>query len=183
MALKVVKPRSTAVLTRLFRRDRGDPGRLLHFDLVFDDVFVGTAPHTRTDVERLVSALGVTAVLNLQTDEDNRRWGIPWAELEAAYADRHVVVERQPIRDFDGDDLVCRVEQAVDVLDRLLAVGHRVYLHCTAGQQRSPAVAIGFLVRHRGLSLDEAVARITRRRQCAPDLEALAAVYGEASAK
>jgi len=29
--------------------------------------------------------LGITAVLNLQTDEDFADWGIDWHEMEAAY--------------------------------------------------------------------------------------------------
>ncbi len=150
---------------------------MLAFDLVLDQVFVGTAPNSASDVRRLRRSLGVTAVLNLQTDADFDAWRIDWATLASAYEQEGIVVERWPIRDFDGDDLVARMAGAVERLDRLLDVGHRVYLHCTAGQQRSPAVAVAWLIRCEGLALDAALARVSEKRACAPDVDALARLF------
>lgn len=150
---------------------------MLAFDLVLDQVFVGTAPASAADARRLRRALGVTAVLNLQTDADFDAWRIDWTALASAYDDEDIVVERWPIRDFDGDDLVARIAGAIERLDRLLDVGHRVYLHCTAGQQRSPAVAVAWLIRHEGLMLDAALARVKAKRACAPDEAALARLF------
>lgn len=154
---------------------------MLNFDQVLPEVFVGTCPTGASDARRLGGGLGVTAVLNLQTDEDFERWKIDWVGLVASYEEYGIVVERVPIRDFDADDLIERVGDAADRLSRLLAVGHRVYVHCTAGQQRSPATVIAYLVRDRGLSLQQAIEEIQRCRPCAPDLEALEEVFGQSA--
>jgi len=63
--------------------------------------------------------------------------------------------------------------ECVDTLVQLLAAGHTVYLHCTAGIGRSPTVAIGYLHCHLGWQLDAAVRYVKQVRQCSPHVEAL----------
>ncbi|SRR5690606_33253591 len=183
MESMAARQRFTAALKRLFRapvapaRPAGDYG-VLQFDQVLDEVFIGTCPVRAADVRRLKSALGVSAVLNLQTDEDFERWRIDWPALLAAYGTHEIAVERVPIRDFDPEDLAARVTQAAERLARLIEVGHRVYVHCTAGQQRSPAAVICYLVTRHGYDLDAAFARVSENRRCSPDMGALAAACG-----
>ncbi|MCZ7601000.1 MAG: dual specificity protein phosphatase family protein [Gammaproteobacteria bacterium] len=145
---------------------------------MLDDVFIGTCPVRASDVRRLKSALGVSAVLNLQTDEDFERWRIDWPALLTAYGEHQIAVERVPIRDFDPDDLAARVAHAAERPARLVEVGHRVYVHCTAGQQRSPAAVICYLVSRHGYDLEAAFAGVSENRRCSPDMGALAAACG-----
>ena len=178
MAWMMVIQKSTAALKRLFDRVvRGLAGRsansMLHFDLVWPQLFVGTAPRNAIDVRRLREGLGVTAVLNLQTEEDFTHWRIDWPALQATYCEHRIAVDHVPIRDFDAQSLISNLPQAVEHLSQLLDVGHRVYLHCTAGQQRSPATAIAYLVRKHDYTLNAAIEEISSRRVCAPDIEAL----------
>jgi protein-tyrosine phosphatase len=57
-------------------------------------------------------------------------------------------------------------------------------LHCTAGVNRSPAVAAAFLHRCRGWKLDEASAHVAERLWCSPNMEAvLSADWGNADGK
>jgi protein-tyrosine phosphatase len=164
-------------------RDRTGGFRLLNFDQVLPGVFVGTCPMGMADARRLSSALGVTAVLNLQTDEDFRHWNIDWAGVTAGYRERGIVLERVPITDFDPTELIERIGDAAERLSRLLAVGHTVYVHCTAGQQRSPAAVIAYLVQEQGIALDLAVEQVSQRRPCAPDIAALEEVFGSSAHK
>ncbi len=151
---------------------------MIQFDAIGPQLFLGTCPGHETDVLRLRSGLGVTAVLNLQTDADFDRWRIDWPRLEEAYARHHVAVVRKPITDFDREDLALKVADAAQALAGLLSVGHRVYVHCTAGIERSPATVIAYLIQDQGHSLESAVEWVTSRRDCAPYLDVLQRVYG-----
>ncbi len=150
---------------------------MIEFNAIATDLFLGTCPGNETDVGRLRNAIGVTAVLNLQTDADFDKWRIDWPRLEKAYEKHRILVSRKPIADFDRDDLARRVIDAAEGLAALLAVGHRVYVHCTAGRERSPATVIAYLVQARGYSLSEAVEWVTTRRNCAPYVDVLEAVF------
>lgn len=147
---------------------------MINFNLIQPQLFVGTYPQGPVDVERL-NAMGITAVLNLQTDEDFARLGLDWARLQQAYADVDLVLQRHPMRDFDPEDQGSRLAGAVDILARLLSVQHRVYLHCTAGIGRAPAVAIGYLAWHQGWQLDQAYDYVRQQRDCNPYLDAIRA--------
>ena len=76
------------------------------------------------------------------------------------------MLEQQP-------ELRAKLCACIDALNELLAGGHTVYLHCTAGIGRAPTVAIGYLHFHLGWELDVAVAHVKRLRECNPHLEAL----------
>ena len=53
-------------------------------------------------------------------------------------------------------------------LARLLDEGHRVYVHCTAGLGRAPAVIIAYMHWLAGMSLRDAYNYTTTRRRCHP---------------
>ena len=117
---------------------------------------------------------GISAVLNVQSDIDFRDRAIHWESFWKFYVARGIHVVRYPIRDFDSADLCEKLPAAVDALDQLMTGGHSVYLHCTAGVNRSPTVAIAWLVTHRGFKLDAAHAHFMAIRSMAvPDLSAL----------
>ena len=116
---------------------------------------------------------GISAVLNLQTDSEFHLLGIDWPRLEQAYDAAGIAVWRQPITDFDRDDLVIRLPAAVRSLADMLDSGHRVYVHCTAGMERSPAVVIAYLAWHRGPDLASALAEVKAARRCKPFEDAL----------
>jgi protein-tyrosine phosphatase len=82
-------------------------------------------------------------------------------------------LERVPIRDFDPIDLRAKLKKAVSALDALVRRNHRVYVHCTAGVGRAPAVAIAWLAWCQGWEMDEAVRHVRQRRACSPFVEAI----------
>jgi protein-tyrosine phosphatase len=136
-------------------------------------LILGSHPQTTEDIERLRRESGITAVLNLQSDDDMRAVGVVWEPLEAHYRACGILLRRVPVRDFDPVDLRKKLPECVRNLDELLAAGHSVYLHCTAGSGRSPTVAIAYLHWCRGWDLDQAVAYIKERRECVPKLEVI----------
>jgi protein-tyrosine phosphatase len=142
-------------------------------DFVTDRIIVGEFPAQAYDARWLSQRMGVTAVLNLQTDDDLDGLGVDQERLEQGYRDEGVELRRVEIRDFDTEDLVRHLPRAVTALRELLEAGHTVYLHCTAGAGRSPSVAAAYLHWVGGMGLVEAERFVRSRRACTPDLEAI----------
>ena len=136
-------------------------------------LLVGSSPTSPEDVALLKREMGVTAVLNLQTEEDFASFEIDWSRLETRYRQLGIDVRRVPVQDFDPDSLRQNLPKCVDALDELLRDGHTVYVHCNMGVNRSPSVAIAYLHWVRSRSLDEAVEHVTARRRCAPYVDAI----------
>ena len=135
---------------------------------ILPTLFIGRAPATAADVAGL-KRRGISAVLSLQTDEDLAALGLSWNRLEEWYRAAAIAAHRLPIDDWSAQAMIARLDQAVQALDRLLAAGHTVYLHCTAGVNRSPSVALGYLRQVKKEPLGRALRRITRSRpQAAP---------------
>jgi protein-tyrosine phosphatase len=142
----------------------------MDYSQVLSKLFIGSHPQAVDDIERLRQESAVTAVLNLQTDEDMRTVNLNWGTLEAHYRVSGIDLWRIPVKE-EQSELRQKLPQCVRTLDRLLAAGHTVYLHSTAGIGRSPTVAIGYLHWCLGWRLDEAVTYVRQLRQCSPHLQ------------
>lgn len=137
------------------------------YDQILPNLYVGTYPETLEDIQELKDRWGVTAVLNLQTNEDFRARGIDWPALEESYRRLGLEVTRVPMRDFDREDQQEHLSEAVKVLAGWLASGHVTYLHCNAGTGRSPLVAMAYLHWYGKLSFKQAIRHVRERRYCA----------------
>ena len=144
----------------------------MDFDQILPNLYVGSHPHTSDDIDELKAA-GVDAVLNVQSDDDCEHLGIDWSRLCAHYFALGLTTRRVQIQDFDDDDLRNRLPEAVRVLDELLKEGHTVFVHCSAGVNRSPSVVICYLHWVQGLELDEAENQVRRCRSCSPVIEVI----------
>ena len=92
---------------------------------ILPNLYVGSYPKTTADIDQLKSA-GITAVLNLQTQEDFDYHGVRWPDIRAIYFANHIEFRRVPIRDFDDDELREKLPEAVLVLGELLDSGQLV---------------------------------------------------------
>ena len=145
----------------------------MNLDKISDRLFVGSCLVTGDDVDWLKLNFGITAVLSLQTDEDFNYWKINWKRLENHYRKSDVEIRRVPVTDFDPNALRLRLPAAVDALGELMAAGHTVYVHCSAGINRAPTTAIAYLHWVEGQSLEEAHQHVTKCRACDPYIEAI----------
>lgn len=127
-------------------------------------LYIGSAPRSGEDAGYLKQNWGITAVLSLQTDADLSVDGLRWEQVQGWYAAAGIVAERVPIEDFSSHALVARMEDAVEALRRLVSTGATVYLHCTAGINRSPTIAIAYLCRVQGLPVVQALAEVRAQR-------------------
>lgn len=148
------------------------PSEKLTYAQILPRLFIGSHPRSTEDIERLRREAGITAVLNIHTDDDMRAVNLDFPPIEAHYRTCPIVLRRTPMIE-EQIELRAKLYNAIQALSELLAEGHTVYLHCTAGIGRAPTVAIGYLHTCLGWEFDEAVAHVKHARQCAPHLEAL----------
>jgi protein-tyrosine phosphatase len=139
---------------------------------ILSGLFIGSHPQSIDDIERLRGESAITAVLNLQTDEDMQSVKLGWRPLEAHYRVSDIALLRLPVKE-EQIELREKLPGCVRVLAGLITSGRIVYVHCTAGIGRSPTVAIGYLHWFLGWEFDAAVSHVKRARQCSPHLEAL----------
>ncbi|MGA2063055.1 MAG: dual specificity protein phosphatase family protein [Thermoguttaceae bacterium] len=145
----------------------------MDISIILPNLFVGPSPQSPRDIDRLKRDHKISALLNVQTDDDMAYWGIDWHTLETHYRKLNIEVQRIPVRDFDPEDLRRRLPQCVEALDALLKQGHNVYVHCSMGINRSPSIVIAYLTWIKGWDLEEAYDHVTRIRSCDPYVEAI----------
>jgi protein-tyrosine phosphatase len=136
------------------------------FAEVFDGLLVGSYPLDVQDVAMLHLA-GVERVLNLVEDDEYRPE--EREAVERAYAETGIEEQRLRFPDFGGLPPE-RVDQAVSIVGGWLGQGRRVYVHCRAGWQRSPAIAVALVARRDGIDIDEALQMVRVRKPTADPL-------------
>jgi protein-tyrosine phosphatase len=142
---------------------------------VLPNLAIGSDPRVDEEFQEL-KLLQITAILSLQTDEDRGVGGIE-GELAAAHK-AGLAISSVSIEDFNRAELRARLPESVAALERLLKQGHTVYVHCTAGVNRSPTVVAAFLHWCLGLELLQAVTHLHECRDCSPDVEAIHGARG-----
>jgi len=145
----------------------------MDLDQILPQLYVGSCPKDTAEIVRLRRDYGITAVLNLQTDDDFRFWHIDGEQLESQYRSLGIEIRRVPVQDFHPDDLRRKLPECVQTLDRLLGEGHKVFVHCNAGINRSPTTVIAYLHWCLGWDLEEALRHVTNRRRCDPYIDAI----------
>jgi protein-tyrosine phosphatase len=139
---------------------------------IIPGLLVGSHPQAVDDIERLRRQSAITAVLNLQTDDDMLAVKLDWLPLAAHYRASGIDLLRFPIKE-EQVELRQKLPDCVRALADLIRSGRTVYVHCTAGIGRSLTVAIGYLHCSLGSDFDVALSHVKRARQCSPHLEAL----------
>lgn len=144
---------------------------------ITDYLLVGEYPR-HSDIEWLRNEHRVTAILNLQDDEDLRINALDIAVLREVSARHGIKLVRTPIQDGSADDMAQRLVAALRDLTDLVRASERIYLHCNAGLNRAPTLAIAYLRAHGGMSLNEAMAYVKQRRPCGPFMTVLEEHFG-----
>jgi protein-tyrosine phosphatase len=140
---------------------------------ILPGLLVGEYPRVE-DLAWLRRQFGISAILSLQDDDDLANKGLSLASLLDECRSLGIEFRRWPIADGDAGAIDNAMLTVVDELHSLLEASHRVFVHCNAGYNRAPTVAIAYLCRHRGTLLREAVALTKERRPCVPFTSVLA---------
>jgi atypical dual specificity phosphatase len=106
---------------------------------------------------------GVQAVYAILDDREaglTSYWGEPLREKDWTSAGIHYVRLRSPDRQLLT---IQQLNQAAGWIQSQRSRGSSVYLHCKGGRERSPMVAMAYLMQHHHLSLKEAKACVLKR--------------------
>ncbi|HEY7544841.1 MAG TPA: dual specificity protein phosphatase [Blastocatellia bacterium] len=127
-------------------------GIQLDADRITEEVWCGATLQTE-DIPVLVS-LGIRRVINLETREHYDFKALARANIE---------LFNVPLLDIDHPLPNDLIEKTVSLIDEAAQRGDQVYVHCTAGWQRSPAIIACYLI-HRGISAEESLALVKEKR-------------------
>jgi atypical dual specificity phosphatase len=144
---------------------------------ILPTLFVGEYPRVE-DVAWLKQEFGISAVFSLQDAEDLAAKNLHLPALKTEYRHRQIEFRRAPVADFDCQSLATALPAALDGLHALVQHGHTVFLHCNAGCNRAPTLAIAYLHIHHGMALDQARDFVKARRACGPYMEVLYQHFG-----
>jgi atypical dual specificity phosphatase len=145
--------------------------------------WIGRALHNSDETARLKTELGVTAVVSLETDRDLEAAGLTWTKIDERYRALGLDLHRVEI---EGDWPAAVIEvmrRAMILVRRLIQNGHTVFLHCSAGVNRSPTVALMYLNMIEGMSVEEALATVQLSRPQAKPYEDVVVVLRALAAR
>jgi protein-tyrosine phosphatase len=140
---------------------------------ILPNLFVGSCRRSTEDIDHLKRDCGLTAVLNLQSDEDMAYLGLDWEQICAYYNKMGINTQRVPVRDFDRDDLRRQLPRCVAALDEMLKQGHTVFVHCSMGINRAPSTVIAYLWWVQKWDLEEAIDHVMNCRSCDPYIDVI----------
>lgn len=145
----------------------------LNWSEIRSDLIIGSGPMSLADIERIIAETDATAILSLQSDACRAAFAIDYEAHHTFGEVAGVDMVNAPMLDFDPPDQRRNLPTAVRALTALLAAGRRVYVHCTAGLNRSPLVVLAYLAFVETLPAADAIAFIREARpEAQPSWEA-----------
>ncbi len=141
-------------------------------EIILDRLWVGRL--IRPEEVKLLLQMGITHVVSLQSDEDLANYGISVKKLLKAYESAGIELRRIATQDFNQEAISKNLANCVGEVESALELRWaKVYLHCTAGINRSPTVAAAYLIRSRKIPAQAAFDYVSERRHCSPYLAVL----------
>jgi protein-tyrosine phosphatase len=144
---------------------------------ILPTLFVGEYPRVE-DIAWLRQEFGISVVFSLQDAEDLAVKGLSLPALVTAYRQHNIIFHRTAVADFDCDSLDRALPSALQELQKLSRNGNKIFLHCNAGCNRAPTLAIAYLHVAQGMTLYEARDFVKERRPCGPYMEVLYRHFG-----
>ena len=150
--------------------------------MIRHNLVIGSCPRSPSDLDRIRAESNISAILSVQHDECLEKLEIDYPRLVSHGQTLGLSMQRSPMRDFDIEDQRRRLPDAVRALHRLLSQDDCVYLHCTAGINRSSLTALAYLIWVEGQLLDEALMLLRQARpEVYPYLDAYESCFQDLS--
>lgn len=121
----------------------------LEFNHIAGSIYIGTNQCCQMHFDKVLGAEGITYDISLEKDQIDSPFGVVsyiWIPIE----DHHAPTKEQ-------------FEFGVSVLEKIVAMGKKVYVHCKNGHGRAPTLVAAYLIKQ-GKTVDEAIALIKERR-------------------
>lgn len=121
----------------------------LEYNEIVDGIYIGTNQCCQTHFDEKLKKEGITADISLEEDRLDAPFGVEF------YVWIPVKNHEAPSKD--------QLEFGVSVLDKLIAMGKKTYVHCKNGHGRAPTLIAAYLIT-KGKSPAEAEAFIKSKR-------------------
>ena len=121
----------------------------LQYNYITDGIYIGTNQCCQTHFDEKLTKEGITADISLEEDRIDAPFGVEfsvWIPVK-----NHV----SPTPD--------QLEFGVSVLEKLVSLGRKIYVHCKNGHGRAPTLVAAYLVKN-GKTPQEAEEYIRQRR-------------------
>uniref|UniRef100_K3WZQ8 protein-tyrosine-phosphatase n=1 Tax=Globisporangium ultimum (strain ATCC 200006 / CBS 805.95 / DAOM BR144) TaxID=431595 RepID=K3WZQ8_GLOUD len=129
--------------------------------LILEHLFLGSRAHARD--RELLRRLQITHILNVTPP----RTTDPAAGVPNFFEkDKSFTYRRCPIFDNKAEDILGVLEGCIAFMDQAKYYG-RILVHCNKGVSRSTSMVVAYLMKIKDMSLDDALAFVTKRRSMA----------------
>jgi protein tyrosine phosphatase len=121
----------------------------LEYNEITDGIFIGTNQCCQTHFDKKLSKEGITADISLEEDRRDAPFGVDfyiWMPVQ-----NHTAPEHE------------QLEFGVSVLEKLVSIGKKIYVHCKNGHGRAPTLVAAYLIK-KGKNPAEAEAYIKSKR-------------------
>lgn len=121
----------------------------LEFNHIADGIYVGNNQCCQTHFDKKLRKEGISADISLESDRLDEPKGVEfylWLPVKNLSA---------PTQD--------QLDLGVANLDRMVASGKKVYVHCRNGHGRAPTLVAAYLIKN-GMTADAAIAFVKERR-------------------
>lgn len=121
----------------------------LEYDYITDGIYIGTNLCCQTHFDEKLRREGIEADISLEEERVDAPFGVAfyvWIPIK-----NHTAPTQEQL-DF-----------GVSVLEKLVAMGKKVYIHCQNGHGRAPTMVAAYLIKQ-GKSVDKAVEFIKNKR-------------------
>lgn len=121
----------------------------LEFNHIAEGIYIGTNQCCQMHFDEVLGAEGITYDISLEKDQVDSPFGV------VSYVWIPVEDHQAPIQE--------QFEFGVSVLNKIVVMGKKVYIHCKNGHGRAPTLVAAYLIK-KGKTIDEAVAFIKSKR-------------------
>ena len=126
------------------------PQNQLEFNYIADGIYIGTNQCCQMDFDAVLVKEEITYDISLEKERIDAPYGVTsyvWIPVE----DHQAPTQEQ-------------IEFGVSVLEKIVAMGKKVYVHCKNGHGRAPTLVAAYFIKQ-GNTVDEAIAIIKEKRQ------------------
>lgn len=121
----------------------------LEFNYITDGIYIGTNQCCQIHFDDVLVKEGITYDISLEKNQVDNPFGVVsyiWIPAE----DHQAPTQEQ-------------IEFGVSVLEKIVAMGKKVYVHCKNGHGRAPTLVAAYFIKQ-GKTVDEAVALVKEKR-------------------
>jgi len=125
------------------------PIKTLEYNLIIDGIYIGTNVCCQTSFDEKLKDENIEADISLEAERIDKPFGVNF----------YIWL---PVKDHEAPS-IDQLEFGVMVIEKLIAMKKKIYIHCENGHGRAPTLVAAYLMQQ-GKTFDEAISFIKERR-------------------